>query len=54
MLDFKDINTIGQGFSDEVFRVWKHLYPEINIMFKNANENVTFMIDRAKAQRKVV
>lgn len=50
ILDFKDIETVGQGFADEVFRVWKPRYPEINIVHRNANENVQFMIDRAIAQ----
>lgn len=46
MLDFKDINTLGQGFADEVFRVWRNQHPEINIVTKNANDNVSFMINR--------
>lgn len=49
-LDFKGIETVGQGFSDEVFRVFKRRFPEIQIEFINANENVSFMISRAMAQ----
>lgn len=44
VLDFKDVETIGQAFADEVFRVWKNHHPEIRIEFMNANENVAFMI----------
>ncbi len=46
-LDFKGVSTIGQGFADEVFRIWKKRYPNITIIPKNANENVEFMIKRA-------
>lgn len=49
VLDFKGIETVGQGFADEVFRVWKSRFPQIDITYKNANENVCFMIKRAVA-----
>jgi len=49
MLDFKDVKLVGQGFADEVFRIWKRHHPEINIVFQNADENVGFMIKRALA-----
>lgn len=48
ILDFKGIDTIGQGFADEIFRVWKKKYPQKNILTKNAEENVLFMIKRAQ------
>lgn len=48
ILDFKNVKTIGQGFSDEVFRVWKNGHNNIDIIYKNANENIIFMIERAK------
>lgn len=44
ILDFRGVETIGQAFADEVFRVWKHHHPEIAIEVRNANENVQFMI----------
>lgn len=43
-LDFAGIKTIGQGFADEVFRVWKAHHPDVKILLKNANENTLFMI----------
>ncbi len=46
-LDFADIDTIGQGFADEVFRVWHSRHPDIGIAPINAGENVEFMIKRA-------
>ncbi len=48
ILDFKDIETVGQGFADEVFRVWKNTHPDIKIGYKNENENILFMIKRAQ------
>jgi len=47
-LDFKGVNTIGQAFADEVFRVWKSGHPRVAMIVKNANENIEFMIKRAQ------
>jgi len=47
-LDFKNVETIGQGFADEVFRIWLNNNPEKKIEYQNANENVLFMIKRVK------
>jgi anti-sigma regulatory factor (Ser/Thr protein kinase) len=47
-LDFKDVKLLGQGFADEIFRVWKSNHPNISIRAINADENVEFMINRAK------
>jgi anti-sigma regulatory factor (Ser/Thr protein kinase) len=44
VLDFNKIKTIGQGFADEVFRVWQNRHPQINVEYKNANDNVELMI----------
>ncbi|MBU0571139.1 MAG: DUF4325 domain-containing protein [Candidatus Omnitrophica bacterium] len=49
IMDFKDTDTVGQGFADEVFRVWQNAHKDIEITVKNANENVAFMINRAKS-----
>ena len=48
ILDFKGIDTVGQGFADEIFRIWRNKYPRKNIITKNVVENVEFMIKRAK------
>lgn len=47
VLDFKGIDTIGQAFADEIFRVWQKRHASIKIIHKNANDNVLFMINRA-------
>ena len=49
-LDFKDVETIGQAFADEIFRVWQGGHKNIEILINNANENVMFMIQRAQSQ----
>ncbi len=46
VLDFKDITTVGQGFIDEVFRVFQNKHPEIKLKYQNANDTVDFMIKR--------
>lgn len=46
ILDFKSITTVGQGFVDEVFRVFRSSHPQITIKYINANEDVKFMIER--------
>jgi hypothetical protein len=49
ILDFKDIQSIGQAFADEIFRVFVIEHPGIEISFENANANVTSEIERARA-----
>ncbi len=46
MLDFRGIETVGQGFVDEVFRVYQQKHPHVLIQYRHANENVQFMIER--------
>jgi hypothetical protein len=46
ILDFKDITTVGQGFVDEIFRVFKNEHPKTIINYRNANKDVEFMIKR--------
>ncbi|PIQ96831.1 MAG: ArsR family transcriptional regulator [Nitrospinae bacterium CG11_big_fil_rev_8_21_14_0_20_56_8] len=46
VLDFRDVPFIGQGFVDEVFRVYAEKHPEIRIEWTNANDDVRFMIER--------
>jgi len=47
-LDFKDVETVGQAFADEVFRVWQTAHKDIKLIIKNANENIMLMIKRAQ------
>lgn len=47
VLDFNNIQSIGQAFADEIFRVWQKQYPHISITYVNANGAIIFMIQRA-------
>ncbi len=47
VLDFKDVKSIGQGFADEIFRVFKNQYSDIEIIPIHMHENVEFMVKRA-------
>jgi len=46
ILDFEDVPTVGQGFADEVFRVYQVSHPEIELRPINMNEEVAFMVNR--------
>ncbi|MGB2705811.1 MAG: DUF4325 domain-containing protein [Candidatus Omnitrophota bacterium] len=52
LLDFRGVKTVGQGFADEIFRVWKSQHPGVSITVQNANENIQFMLQRADASFK--
>lgn len=43
-LDFTNIKEIGQGFADEIFRVFRSNHPNCEITIVNANKNVKSMI----------
>jgi STAS-like domain of unknown function (DUF4325) len=51
-LDFRNVTAVGQGFADQVFRVFQSQYPKIKIEFVNANADVQFMIRRSIAPGK--
>ena len=48
VLDFQGVAGIGQGFADEVFRVWASAHPEISLVPVSMNEAVEFMLERAR------
>ena len=45
ILDFKGVESIGQGFADEVFRVFQKLHPDIVIKVKNLNPIIRSIIN---------
>jgi anti-sigma regulatory factor (Ser/Thr protein kinase) len=53
ILDFSKVDTVGQAFADEVFRVWQKNHLNIKIQYQNANENIVFMIKRAGSQNRL-
>ena len=44
VLDFRDVQSVGQGFADEVFRVFAHRYPACVIKTENTNPVIDAMI----------
>lgn len=48
ILDFAEVETIGQAFADEIFRVFRRQHPAIEIVHLNANDGVRQMISRAE------
>ena len=50
LLDFNDVDSIGQAFADEIFRVFASQNPNIHLYYMNANKQVEGMILRAKNQ----
>jgi hypothetical protein len=47
MLDFENVESIGQAFADEIFRVFQLKNPHIHLMAINANEEINKSISRA-------
>lgn len=45
-LDFKKVESVGQGFVDEIFRVWLNDNPGKKIIPINMNSEVEFMVKR--------
>jgi hypothetical protein len=48
--DFEGVETIGQAFADEIFRVFAKSHPQLEIIPVNANPEVQGMIGAARAQ----
>lgn len=48
-LDFRNVESVGQGFADEVFRVFANNHPEIDLRPVNASPAVNAMIRHARA-----
>jgi hypothetical protein len=44
VLDFRDVKSVGQGFADEVFRVFAQRHPATKIVTENTNPAVDAML----------
>ena len=51
VVDFRDVNGVGQSFADEVFRVWANRHPEVLLVPVNMVEPVQFFVERAERKR---
>jgi anti-sigma regulatory factor (Ser/Thr protein kinase) len=49
ILDFEDVEEIGQAFADEIFRVFASNHPEVKLITAHATDAVNKMILRALA-----
>ncbi len=47
--DFENVNSIGQAFADEIFRVYKLRHPDIHLLHTNTSDEVLAMIKRAES-----
>jgi hypothetical protein len=52
VLDFAGVEEIGQGFADEVFRVWARAHPAIKIEAVSMTAPVAFLVNRARSAYK--
>ncbi|WP_429346791.1 STAS-like domain-containing protein [Paraburkholderia sp. Clong3] len=51
IFDFKDVDSIGQAFADQIFRVFAKEHPEIELVPLNTNAEVAKMVKRAQAAK---
>lgn len=49
ILDFSDVEEVGQAFADEIFRVFANSHPDIELVPDHMNEAVAQMVMRARA-----
>jgi len=47
VLDFRGVELVGQGFADEVFRVWARQHLEVALIPIAMSPPVAFMVERA-------
>ncbi|HUC59794.1 MAG TPA: DUF4325 domain-containing protein, partial [Streptosporangiaceae bacterium] len=47
-VDFAGVTEVGQGFIDELLRVWPLAHPDKTVVPLNMNEAVRFMVDRIR------
>ena len=43
------IETVGQAFADEIFRVFPNRHPDVEVIAINENSDVQKMISRVKS-----
>ena len=48
-LDFSGVDVVGQGFCDELFRVFAGAHPEVTLEPVAMNDAIAFMVGRARA-----
>jgi anti-sigma regulatory factor (Ser/Thr protein kinase) len=51
VFDFSGVDSIGQAFADEIFRVFAQAHPDIELQFVHVNASVRKVITRARPGR---
>jgi DNA-binding transcriptional ArsR family regulator len=46
-LDFRAVESVGQGFADEVFRVFRERHPDVEVLVRNADAATEAMLRHA-------
>ena len=52
-LDFAGVDSIGQGFADEIFRVFRRSHPNIKLMAIHCSAAVQSMIDHVEKAKRI-
>jgi anti-sigma regulatory factor (Ser/Thr protein kinase) len=50
LLDYRGVEEVGQGFVDELYRVWAAAHPDIRLASLGANRAIAFMLRRGGAK----
>ncbi len=50
VVDFRGVDEIGQGFADEVFRVWQQDHPDVGLTPVNMNESVRRLVEQVRSR----
>lgn len=50
-LDFRDVQAMGQGFADEIFRVFYNNYPDVEVHAIHASPVIQAMIQHVRASK---
>ncbi len=53
IFDFRGVDSIGQAFADEIFRVFSLQHPQIQLQFINETVEIKQMIQRALGIEKI-
>lgn len=50
-IDFSGVESIGQGFADELIRVWQLNHPQTKLQLTNISNDVLKMINHIKSRK---
>jgi hypothetical protein len=48
LFDFSEVDTIGQAFADEIFRVFRNSHPTMKLHAIHANAEIKALVTRAQ------